>query len=326
MDIEPSKKRNYIFIANGIEPSLKGFLLDGWEVKTIHKKPLENELQGQIGESLFKALKQAEKHPETFMSGYQQVDIVDTNILNNKELIRDCMKKNNYDEIINQFYVFLEKNTTKDYEIYPIISTLRLFKTSRLGLYYPLSYDNSGKIVSEIVFGYPSSIMESSEIKNFALDEQEQIKIKEFYDKVLYYLNNPTIQTMIEIFNTSYSVMNTNIGFIMRVTILEMLIDGNAEMTYKLSRSVAVLLGKTKEKSEDIFKKCKKIYEARSKYLHEGKTKKITSGNQFLALDYSRRVIANLIDIFYEKQIDITTIRVALNEAGFGDNPFNVKF
>ena len=158
MEIEEIKKRNYIFIANGMDPALKGFSLDGWEVKTIHKRPIENETPNKIGESLFAALDRAVKHPSTFMSIYKKLDFVNKDSVANKDVIHDFIKENNYEKIINPLYVFLEKNTKLTYEIYPIISALRLFKTSCLGLYYPLSYDNSGEILSETFFGYPSII------------------------------------------------------------------------------------------------------------------------------------------------------------------------
>lgn len=131
---------------------------------------------------------------------------------------------------------------------------------------------------------------------------------------------------MLDLFHEAYRTENREQAFIMRVIILEMLIGDDIKIKENLSNNVAILLGLDNNESTTIYNKCRDLYKARSEYVHDDSKDKITSELQFLALDYARRVIANLIDIIIEKQIDIKVIRSELKSKKFGDNPFNVKF
>ena len=97
-----------------------------------------------------------------------------------------------------------------------------------------------------------------------------------------------------------------------------MLIDGNAELNYRLARSLAVLLGKDKDESKDIFEKCKKIYNARSKYLHEGQTKNIYPEIQFLminATDGNRETVDGAKAYIQEQEFDFEVLFDTKREA-----------
>lgn len=62
------------------------------------------------------------------------------------------------------------------------------------------------------------------------------------------------------------------------------------------------------------------MYSARSTFLHDGSSSKIKKEHRLLALDYSRRVISNLLNK------DLKEVRNTLEIYGFGDNPYNVDF
>lgn len=130
------------------------------------------------------------------------------------------------------------------------------------------------------------------------------------------------INKMLDIFHESFLTENKHLAFVLRIMILEMLIEGNAELSFRIARSVAVFLGKTEVESVQIHEICKKMYTARSKYLHDGITKGITEEMQRNALEISRRVIANL----YFINEDISNIRETIYRGGYGANPYQVKF
>lgn len=295
-----------VYLLRGIDENLIGFSLDGWKIKSIHKNKLENE--NPTRENLYSLLEHCtDKINDIFF--YDQLDA------------DECF-------VENPCYFYLEKEVPEPpnidaFNIQSIISTIRLFNTNSLGTVCQITYSQDSATLIKHDCDYTSYEF-NTEVSNFKLLDNERNEIQEFYKKVVEN-KSENIKNMLDFFHESYRITNSYIAFILRVVILEMLIDGNAELNYRLSRSVAVLLGKTKEESFGIYDKCKKIYSQRSKYLHEGQTEKITPEYQLLALDYSRRVIANLIEIV-NNNIGIKEIRDILHTSGLGDNPFNVKF
>ena len=98
-----------------------------------------------------------------------------------------------------------------------------------------------------------------------------------------------------------------------------LLSDGNAELSYRLSRGIAVFLGKTKEDSTLVFNNMKSLYNARSKFLHEGKENS-KDENETNAQNYARELIYKLINMSSgEKKKTLAEIRNNVTECGFGE-------
>ncbi|SEU10469.1 hypothetical protein SAMN05443270_3184 [Lacrimispora sphenoides] len=109
----------------------------------------------------------------------------------------------------------------------------------------------------------------------FNLEDNEILKLEEFYE--LYKKidkNKKIIDRMIDLWMTSRRTPSFDIKFILHVTILEMFINGNTKLSYRLSRSIAVLLGNSRENSKEIYNNVKKLYNARSRFLHDGEENK----------------------------------------------------
>ena len=78
-------------------------------------------------------------------------------------------------------------------------------------------------------------------------------------------------------------------------------------------------LGKTKEESTLVFNNMKSLYNARSKFLHEGK-ENIKDENEINAQNYARELIRKLINMSSgEKKKTLTEIRNDVTECGFGE-------
>ena len=285
-----------VYVVRGIDTSLLGISIGGWELKIAHEAPESMDTSPIKGKSLFPVLNTFFGTASAIMLGYCSVT------------------KNSY------YTYFFKQTSDPSVEIYPVITAIRLFKLSNFGMAYLLSLNEVGGGIGNVMYDYNSECRIKT-VSSFSLAEEEREKIQEFYELVSKQ-QAEHIQQMIQLFHEAYRNRNHYIAFIMRVTILEMLIDGNAELSFRLSRSIAVLLGRSREESQEIFEKCKKIYSVRSTFLHDGKTDKITSEFQLLALDYSRRVIANLICIGK----DIKEVRKTLDVCGFGENPYQVQF
>lgn len=282
-----------VYVISGVDPSLVGYVIDGWEAKRVCATsngdfPIS---ERTIYKTLYRNFLQPESH-----------------------LLECC------GDFSNPQFIYLFKQTQDIFDIRSVITALRLYKLSKIGMSYPLSFNQDGGCIGNVMYDYYNMHF-IKDVPAFSLNEKERGKIQEFYELVSKPQTNH-IQQMIQLFHEAYRNRNNHIAFIMRVTILEMLIEGNAELSFRLSRSIAVLLGRDKTESQEIFNRCKKIYSARSTFLHDGRTDKITPEAELLALDYSRRIIANLICIGE----DIKKVRETLDAYGFGENPYRVQF
>lgn len=286
----------HVLAMSGVDPSLVGCTIGGWKVKSVCAL---SEGDFPISENLiFKAL---------YRSFIQS-------IVSNTHLLEYC------GDINAPRFIYLFKQAKNIFEIRPLITALRLFKLSKIGMAYPLSFNQAGGCIGNIILDFHNQ-NNIQDLSPFSLAVEEQAKFNSFLE-IISKPQTDHIKQMVRLFHEAYRSGNQEIAFIMRVTILEMLIEGNAELSFRLSRSVAVLLGRNRAESLVIFGNCKNIYSARSTFLHDGKTDKITPKDKLLALDYSRRVIANLICI----QKDFKEIRSELECCGFGDNPYQVQF
>lgn len=81
------------------------------------------------------------------------------------------------------------------------------------------------------------------------------------------------MQNAFESYEESYNIQNQGLSFLMLIIALEVLFgpkDGMVELTHRISRNIAVLLGENLEDSKRIFKEIKNFYNKRSKMLHTG--------------------------------------------------------
>lgn len=79
------------------------------------------------------------------------------------------------------------------------------------------------------------------------------------------------LETIVDTYNINLSISNMKIAFLNIVTCLEaLLVSSNSELTYRISRNVAVLLSNNKEQGKELFNKMKELYAIRSKLVHEG--------------------------------------------------------
>jgi len=279
-----------IYLANGVDTSLIGFELGGWKVKVVYEKPT-----GQ----------------DDVTSGFEYP----------RRVLNISTFYPNYHILAeNPYCLYLEKKSVSIFDIRPVIDACRLFKPSKMGLYYPISANAAGGCIINALSPYAYENKNHIDgVGAFSLTETEQIGLQDLYQKLLE-PQSDSVKRMLELFHEAYRTENPDIAYILRITILEMLINGNAELSFRLSRSVAVLLGTNRDESSEIFEKCKKMYSARSTFLHDGSASKIEKEHRYFALDYSRRVIANLLSR------DLKEVRNTLEVCGFGDNPYDVDF
>lgn len=228
-------------------------------------------------------------------------------------------------------YLYFEKTyiNSLNLEVYfeskHLINVLRLFKSSKIGFFHPfyLSESSGCGIFADEAHSYHSRFC-FGEIFSLTYKEINEINkfFKDTYKEEKY---NDDIEKMLLIFHESYRISSIELKLILRVIIFEMMIQDSTELVYRISRTLAVFLGINETESENILRKVKKIYTARSKYVHNGDRKNIMTDEIFFnTLDICRRIIANLL-LLDSSKTSIAEIYEKCNKSGFGSNPFNIK-
>ena len=298
-------ERTIIFVS-GIDPSLCGLEINGFTLKITHQiaNPLDDDYIGG-SKRAYHLASTFLGFPGTLSHGYSYVLREE----NNTESFMYFEKSAPESDVIDFFY-----------ETQHLINCMRLVCCSRVGFYCPLNVNSSGGCVAMSDIYHTFHSVYSFEASKISKDSDLSM-LKRFYAETYSTTYNATVKKMLKIFHDSYRMHSQELKLIQRVTIMEMLVDGNAELMNRISRTVAVFLGRTLEEIRDIFSRMKNLYTARSKYLHDGCTDKIKADVMVDALELSRRIIANLMYI----KCDMKEFRRTIDEAGFGTNPFDVK-
>ncbi len=279
----------------GVDESMTGFSINGWDIKKIDFASEKNTIADNIIDSeLYEAL-------------YSWVDTED------RYTIFQLPQENQ-----KPYFLCFYKETKDVSDFEPIVDVLRVIKSSQFGCWYPISLKDGILIPILKSRFYMTDAMQIRPLLSLSPQEREQAL--QLYQTRIDERFPDIVKTMLLFFHESCRSSNLYLSFITRVIILEMLIEGNAELSYRLKRSVAVLLGRDKEESVKIAESVNIIYRERSKFLHDGKTDKISDDLMDLTYDYARRVVANLMCI----PDDIKNIRSTLEQAGYGDDPYKV--
>lgn len=193
------------------------------------------------------------------------------------------------------------------------IRLMRLFKEGNI--YLPLAYYyfiEKDRPKSFIRTGYG---LYQSNKPEFTLGNSELPILKKFIKNTKIPFKEEFLQLAFENFELSYQTHNQNLQFLSSMIALETLFNpSNTELSYRISRNVAVLLGKDESGSNKIFSEVKNLYEKRSKIVHAGKSN-IISGEELLKLRYYVRQSIKEIAKINKNKDELLNM---LNSSGFG--------
>ena len=212
------------------------------------------------------------------------------------------------------------------------VQCLSLFSDSGISFSYPYGFiEGKGVAIIQSPLHNYKSIYDWG---IFKLSECEIETLECFYNSFLLLENEipngnekkewkqtiKTINGMIDFWMEARKIANIDIKFIMHVSILEMLIDSSNELSYRISRAVAIFLGLSKQESRDIYKNVRNLYNARSRFLHDGESNDDKNVALFYdnAEQYARQVVVKLIQET-AKGLTITIIREAFDSLGYGE-------
>lgn len=127
------------------------------------------------------------------------------------------------------------------------------------------------------------------------------------------------LQLAFDSFERSYELYHNELSFLSLMIAMEILLNpANHELTYRVSRNTAVLLGKSIEESDRIFRDIKGLYGKRSKLVHEGDKSVISRPDVLNLRRYVRESIKEILRTGMSKQ----ALLKLLNSSGFGQRPW----
>ena len=199
-----------------------------------------------------------------------------------------------------------------DEKIRKIVRLMRLLGEGDIRVPYDYSYlEGDGQIDSFITrystWGISKTRFHFNEGDQHLLDELNKIKFP---------FKKNFLQLSFENYEDSYEAQHPILSFLSLMIAMEVLFNpGSHELSYRISRNCAVLLGKSKEESFKLFSQMKIIYDVRSRIIHSGNQSEFKYEYISLLRHYVREAIKTMIFIDENKEVILTKI----NTLGFGE-------
>ena len=188
-----------------------------------------------------------------------------------------------------------------------ILKALKLYHAADIYSCYTINYRLVEGKIGFGGLGYTKKYVHAIGLikPSYSLTEEEKVAFPEWYasvfPKLIQQNRNDSFSAMIRMYDTSYLIGICESEYIMLFSILEMLIGtGNSEITYQISRGTALLLSNSAAEMHTIYKRMKKLYTARSQYVHSGKS--ISHDCLFELREYVRKVLIKVADLGYHTQ------------------------
>lgn len=202
--------------------------------------------------------------------------------------------------------IILEALIDKERTFYEgdIIQMLKLYHSGDLYSCYHLSYRiRDGEVLSG---GHVEMVQYAHAIGcipgEYHISDSERADFPGWFEKHHHLLHardcNDAYRAMMRAYDKSYFIGVVELEYIMLFSILEMIFgSGNSEITYQISRGTSLLLSVTSDEMNEVYKQMKKLYNVRSKYVHNGE--KIPMASLIQLREIVRRVLIKIVDLGY---------------------------
>ena len=193
---------------------------------------------------------------------------------------------------------------------------LRLFKEGNIYTTFWCVYSFIDEKPTVLLAGGGTSNIQYQNL--FHLGDSEIENVQKFLEATGMPLKFDYLKMAHENFELSYTVSNPSLSFLSLMIASEVLFNpGSGDITYRISRNFAVLLGSSVEDAKQIQKEIIKLYKKRSSLVHSGKEIVIFVGEEDYVLKiryYVRESIKKIIPMNLSKD-DLLNL---LNSKGFG--------
>ena len=207
-----------------------------------------------------------------------------------------------------------------------ITRLMRLFKEGNVVIplkYYYLIEKNGPRML--MGSGTHVAVLEEP----YTLETTEIPELLLFIRNTAFPFDKPFLQLAFEAFELSYETSHIGLSFLSLMIGLETLLNpGRQELRYRVSRNVAVLLGKAVKDSKKIFCEVRDLYDQRSSLVHTGKLDTINREDLSRLRHYLRESIKETNKIGKNKETnkigknkEVGLIDL-LNSCGFGKRPW----
>jgi hypothetical protein len=151
-----------------------------------------------------------------------------------------------------------------------------------------------------------------------AITYQEALELNAFLSIEASNTRPEFISIALDHWSHSFGSIPEHMQLLSLVTALEVLLNSaNTELKHRVTRLAAVLLGDSKENSQEIYSGLGKIYDARSQVVHTGKLKASESVWYWQLRYWVSRAILTAMKLRLSKE----ELCRDLNQLGFGDGP-----
>jgi hypothetical protein len=199
----------------------------------------------------------------------------------------------------------------------PLIRLMRLFKDGNVMIPYNIYYFMDGQ-VPKLMVDWGKVLPSKKHV--FTLNDDEIRNLKDFIQTTKLPFSKPFLQLAFENFELSFETFHQpNIEFLLLMISLEVLFNPSdrQELSYRISRSVAVLLGQNESDSQKIYSTVRDLYGKRSNLVHNGIS--VITDTDITNL---RHFVRESIKIIDKSEKDREKIMNVLNSSGFGSKPF----
>ncbi|MFC1636560.1 hypothetical protein ACFL5Z_17145 [Planctomycetota bacterium] len=196
------------------------------------------------------------------------------------------------------------------------IRLLRLFKEGNVFIRFSFFYHLKDSEPATFQIAREGPLADTARL---VLNTNDIAKAQSFIKNYKIPFGHPQIQLAFDSFELSYESYNFGLSFLSLMISLETLLNpGKQELRYRVSRNAAVLLGKDKKHSQQIFKEVCDLYDKRSTLVHTGNPKSITTQDVLDLRNYVRGAIKEMLKIVKNRD----SILSILNTCGFGERPW----
>ncbi len=137
-------------------------------------------------------------------------------------------------------------------------------------------------------------------VKSYAIEHKDFVALQHWFEthsQICATNHNEKFKKMRTLYLDSYLLDSKELSFVILSVILEMMVNSKSELRYRISRSVSLFLSNNKNEMKDIFQCVKRLYDIRSKYVHEG-----TSIDQQYLFEL-REIVRKILVLMYEQEM-----------------------
>lgn len=302
-----AEKIKFMGLLANADSSILNVKLDhGFEINYMH----ENESYDFI--SILEGIPPGLAVQKIFMD-FPFLDLSERKIYFISNCFGEDFEGNEYGGKFQSFSRSLKYDSLLNNYLKPEIRKMRLFKEGNICIplwYYYITENDIPKILR-----HGSTGLYISPKPVYSLENTEIPNLLRFIQETKLPFIEPFLQLAFENFELSYQTHDINLSFLSLTLSLETLFNpGGSELTYRISRNIAVLLGKDENNSETIFSEIKELYAKRSRIVHTGKSNVVTDEDLLKLRNYVRESI-KIIDKLGKTKEELLNL---LHSSGFG--------